>query len=432
MRSNIRVPNAPIAPSDRILGLDVLRGFGVLGILVMNIPLFAMPEMASLNPTAYGDFTGLNRWVWVLSHIFADLKFISIFLMLFGAGIVLMTSKVEAKRQSAVGLYYRRTLWLIVIGMLHAYLLWYGDILVMYGICALVIFPFRKVAPKWLLTIGLITTLVASLLSLLGGWSLPFWPREAYEQMVLTWKPTQVLIRAEIAAYQGGWLEQMAHRVPAAFEAQTFLFLIFYGWRAAGLMLVGMALLKWRVLTGQRSRRFYLALMAGGFAIGLPLIIYGVDRNFAASWSLDYSMFFGDQFNYWGSLFVALGYTCMVMLICKSRRLKKAICPLAAVGRMALTNYLLQTVICTTVFYGHGLGLFGRVERSEQMLIVFGVWAFSLVASPIWLRFFRFGPAEWLWRSLTYRKLQPMRCRTLKPSPHANSQTERRRPANQD
>jgi uncharacterized protein len=197
-------------------------------------------------------------------------------------------------------------------------------------------------------------------------------------------------------------------------------------------MLVGMALLKWRVLAGQRSRRLYLALMVGGFAIGFPLIIYGAERIFAASWSFRYSVFFGYQFNYAGSLFVALGYTSMVMLICKSRRFKKLTSPLAAVGRMALTNYLLQTVICTTVFYGHGLGLFGQVERSEQMLIVFGVWALSLVASPIWLRFFRFGPAEWLWRSLTYRKLQPMRCRTLKTSPHTNSQTERRRHANQD
>ena len=120
-------------------------------------------------------------------------------------------------------------------------------------------------------------------------------------------------------------------------------------------------------------------------------------------------MFFGALFNYWGSLAVSLGYIGMVMLVCLSSWLDRLTRPFAAVGRMALTNYLVQTLICTTIFYGHGLGLFGRVERQEQILIVFAVWVFQVAVSPLWLRYFRFGPFEWLWRSLTYQKVHPMR-----------------------
>jgi uncharacterized protein len=174
-------------------------------------------------------------------------------------------------------------------------------------------------------------------------------------------------------------------------------------------MLVGMALLKWGVITAQRSPRFYRTMLAAGFVIGLPVVIYGVTRNFAAGWALGYSMFLGWQYNYWGSLFISLAYIGAVMLICKSNPLEKFTRPFAAVGRLALSNYLLQTIICTTIFYGHGLGLYGKVERIGQIAIVIGVWILQLVISPIWLRKFRFGPAEWLWRSLTYWKIQPMR-----------------------
>ena len=116
----------------------------------------------------------------------------------------------------------------------------------------------------------------------------------------------------------------------------------------------------------------------------------------------------GSQYNYWGSVLVSLGWVGVVMLACKSGRLAPATAPLAAVGRMAFSNYILQTVICTTIFYGHGFGLFGRVSRVGQIAIVIAVWTVQLIVSPIWLRHFRFGPLEWLWRSLTYRRVQPM------------------------
>lgn len=399
----------PISPSERVTSLDVLRGFAVLGILIMNIQSYAMIGPAYINPTAYGDLDGWNKWVWIVSHVFGDQKFMTLFSIMFGAGILMMSSRAEERERSAAGLHYRRIFWLFAIGMVHAYLLWYGDILVTYAVCAILVFLLRKLSPPKLLLTGLLVLAVPSLLYWLFGWSMQFWPPESVEGLRVSWKPGTEAIAKEIAAYQGGWPEQMAQRASSAFWFQTFLFLIFQGWRAGGLMLVGMALLKWGVLTAQRPPRFYRTMLAAGFVIGLPVVIYGVMRNFAAGWSLDYSMFFGWQFNYWGSLFMASAYVGVVMLACQTKPLERFTRPFAAVGRLALSNYLLQTLICTTIFYGHGFGLFGEVERAGQVLIVLAIWVVQLIVSPIWLRYFKFGPAEWLWRSLTYWKIQPMR-----------------------
>ncbi|MBN1311821.1 MAG: DUF418 domain-containing protein [Anaerolineae bacterium] len=399
----------PTRPSERILALDALRGFAILGILVMNIQLFAMIEAAYLNPASYGDLTGINRWVWILSHVFTDQKFMTIFSLLFGAGIVLFTNRLEEKGLNPVRLHYRRTLWLLVIGLLHAYLLWYGDILVPYALCSFIVVLFRKKSPTLLTVLGVTVFSVSSILYLLFGLFLSYMPPEVYEGTKLSWQPVLEVVNHEIATYQSGWLEQMPLRAMTALKFQTFIFLILFLWRAGGLMLMGMALFKWDVFTAQRSRRFYATIMVIGLAVGMPIVSYGVVRNFAAGWSFDYSMFLGTQFNYWGSLLVSLGYIGLIMLVSKAPKLTSITRLFGAVGRMALTNYLLQTIICTTIFYGHGFGLFGQVERNGQILIVLGVWAFQLIASPLWLRYFRFGPAEWAWRSLTYWKPQPFR-----------------------
>jgi uncharacterized protein len=400
---------APTAPSERIIAIDALRGFAVLGILVMNIQSFSMIGPAYLNPTAYGDLTGINRWVWILSHLFTELKFMSIFSMLFGAGVLLFTQRIEARGRRAAGLHYRRTLWLIVIGLAHAYLLWYGDILVKYGMCALLLYLFRRVRPKRLLIVGLAVLSVSSLLYFMFGLSMPYWPPESTRGLLDAWQPSAERTALIVSAYSGGWLEQMTQRVPGALMMETMVFMIQTGWRAMGLMMVGMALFKWGVLSAQRSKRFYARLAILGLGLGLPVVAYGIVRNFAVGWSMGYSFFLGSQFNYWGSIGVSLGYVAVFMLVSRSSRFTGITRRLAAVGRMALSNYLLQTIICTTIMYGHGFGLFGRVERWHQALIVIVIWIIQLAVSPVWLSHFRFGPAEWLWRTLTYWKPQPMR-----------------------
>jgi uncharacterized protein len=379
----------------------------VLGILILNIQAFSMPWAAYANPTAYGDLSGPNLWVWVLSHVFAEQKFISIFSMLFGAGVILMTSK--GGGEHSAGVHYRRMGWLILFGLLHAHLLWFGDILYTYGVCGLIVYLFRKLSPGPLIAWSIALQAVSSGLFVLIGTSMLQAPPEAVGDIERQMRVTPEAIQRELAAYRGGWLDQQSIRSGDALNLETQGFLLYSIWKVLGLMLLGMALFKMGVFSAARSTTFYIGLVAIGLLVGVPVVSYGVYQNFAAGWDVRYSGFLGTQFNYWASIIVALGWVGAVMLACKTQVLQRATSVLADVGRMAFTNYILQTLICTTIFYGHGLGLFGYVDRVGQIGVVLAVWAFELVMSPWWLRRFAFGPMEWLWRSLTYWQLQPMR-----------------------
>ncbi|MBD3266631.1 DUF418 domain-containing protein [bacterium] len=399
----------PISPSERNQALDVLRGFAIFGILIMNIQSFAMVGSAYFNPTVHSDMTGLNQWIYYLSHIFADSKFMTIFSLLFGGSIIMITNRIETKGIKPRGVYYRRMLVLLLLGCMHAYLLWYGDVLVWYALCGFWAFLFRKFSPKWLIFIGLILLGIGSALSILSGLSLPYMPAENYQNLMEQWAPSQERLQVEIDTYQGTWLEQMKHRLPFAFMLHTFVFFFFALWRVGGLFLIGMALFKMGIFTAKQTPRFYIILTLTGFILGFPLVITGLINNYAANWSLDYTKFLGSQYNYWGSIPVSLGYIGCIMLACKSSHWLPYLQPMAKIGRTALSNYLLQTVICTTLFYGHGFGLFGQVERSGQVLIVLCVWISQLLITALWLQYFRLGPIEWIWRSLTYKQFQPLR-----------------------
>ncbi|MYA80768.1 MAG: DUF418 domain-containing protein [Acidobacteriia bacterium] len=250
---------------------------------------------------------------------------------------------------------------------------------------------------------------VASAYSIGSGVSLPYWPEEARVAFTAdVWQPTPAMINAELAAYRGGWIDQQPVRSEGAFAFETLVLITWGVWRAGGLMLIGMALFKHGVFSARRSTRFYAALIAVAAAVGLPLQAYGILLDFARGWPV-WSFFVGVQFNYWPSIAVSLGYVGAVMLACRTAALRPYTRPFAAVGQTALSNYLLQTVICTTIFYGHGLGWFGSVDRAGQAGVVAAVWVVQLLSSSLWLRRFRFGPAEWMWRSLTYGVRQPLR-----------------------
>ena len=193
----------------------------------------------------------------------------------------------------------------------------------------------------------------------------------------------------------------MAHRVPAALETETIDFATRLFWQMTGLMLIGMALFKLGVLSATCSRTFYLRMAILGFGAGIMLIALGLWRSYTTRWDLLDFVLVSEQLHYWGNLFVALGWVALAMLLCQRGWQLRSV---AAVGRMALTNYLLQTVICTTIFYGHGFGLFGRVDRASQLAIVVAIWAFQLLASSTWLRYFAVGPMEWVLRWFIYRR----------------------------
>ncbi len=390
----------PTPPSERIVSLDALRGVAVLGILVINVRVFSMPELTLLNPTVYGDFTGSNYWAWLAGHVLAELKFITIFSALFGAGIVLFIEKKDRTGRSAMRLHYRRTVLLFLIGLAHAYLLWYGDILVPYGICGFVLAFTHDWKPTVLAGYGVVLLLVSPLLEVFAGLA------GGGGVIAARWAPAEATLAAEVATYRSGWVEQLGHRVPTALGRQTGGFVGGTFWRVGGSILLGMALYKWGVLTGERSDRLYRRLVAGG-VLGVGVILAGVWYIEANDWSAGAALFWR-QFNYVGSLLVAGGYVGLVTLHVRRRPEGPLTRAFAAVGRTAFTNYLLQTVVATSVFYGHGLGLFGSVSRIEALAMVVAFWPLQVALSVLWLRAFRFGPVEWVWRTLTYGERQPL------------------------
>jgi uncharacterized protein len=430
---------APVAAKDRVSSVDTLRGFALLGILAMNIIAFALPMAAYMNPLLeslkpyQGPYTGLNKLSWWVMHLVFDQKMMSIFSMLFGAGLILMGGRAQTQmpeRRGFAGVYYRRLLWLFLFGMIHAYLIWFGDILVSYALCGMVVYPLRRLRPKWLILIGTAFFLVTVPVNGLIGGFMIFTEKSAaevqklvaegkpiteeqkemlkgYDEFAVMMSPPKEKIDEHIAAMRGRDTVIAAN----AKEAATFQFMVFFlwtFWRATGLMLIGMALMKLGVFAAALSRQAYIRMAVIGYGVGFPLIIGGAllmeHHNFdpALVFALD------GQFNYIGSLGVALGHVGVIMLICKTGILTTARSALAAVGRMAFTNYLMQSILMTFVFYGWGLGYYGHVERAYLYLFVLGVWALQLIISPLWLSRFRFGPAEWVWRSLTYWKPQPM------------------------
>ena len=189
----------------------MLRGVAVLGILALNIQAFAMPSTAYMNPTAYGDLTGVNYWVWYFTHLLGEMKFWGIFSMLFGAGVLIMTTRCEQTGRSPAGVHYRRMGWLLLIGLMHAHLIWYGDILVTYALCGLLIYFVRKLSPTLLFVIGVCLLLVAFMISLAFGWMMGE-VEEMRAQMATSWGPGEEMDR-ELGLYRGGWAGQLRHRV---------------------------------------------------------------------------------------------------------------------------------------------------------------------------------------------------------------------------
>ena len=392
---------------SRIASLDVLRGFALMGILLMNIQLFAMPTAAYINPYAYGDMQGVNFVVWSFNHLFADQKFMTLFSVLFGAGILVFCQNAVKKGHSAASLHYQRNFWLMVFGLIHGYLLWHGDILFSYALCAFVVFLFRNQSVTTLVVSGLVMISIASLLSLATGFAIPYIPAEGIEGMTKSWKPTETAIQHEIAAYTGGFSTALAQRTNDTVFMQSYMFLNYFFWRAGGLMLIGMALFKAGFFALRFSVTQYACTALICATVGFAVTIYGVEANLKAQFSLEYSMFIGSQFNYWGSLLVSMAYACIIMIMVKQHVLMPLQKRLAMIGKTAFSNYIFHTLACSVLFYF--AGYMGQFERAEQLLTVFIIYGLQLILTPLWLKHYQYGPLEWLWRSLTYRQFQPMK-----------------------
>lgn len=385
--------------TDRIDSLDVLRGFAILGILVMNIQAFAMISQAYLNPTLGGSMTGMDFWIWVVSHVAFDSKFLALFAALFGAGMVVMAERAEAAGDTPWRLHRRRMGILALIGLIHAYGIWFGDILFIYAVIGVIAFAFRRASIRRLLVFAALFYAVPVIVGLAMTGMFYIMPGDEYDAMVQAyWQPSVEAIAGQQEAYRSGWFGQMAQRVPDAATLHVLALPLEEGWRVLALMLAGMAALKSGLLTGAWSAQRYAAAGLLGAGIGLPIVIAGVVFNQATGWEMKTSLYLGALFNHLGAPLVTLAWVCGALIVLKRGLWPSLLGRLRAVGQTALSCYLLTSVLCVTVFYGHGLGLFGQADRVDQLLIMFAVWAVLLTVAPAWLRRFEMGPVEWLWR----------------------------------
>lgn len=445
---------APVPESRRVGAVDVLRGVAVLGILAMNVTTFGLPIAAYMNPAAEGivpyggPFSGLNLIAWIAQHVFVDMKMMTIFSMLFGAGLVLMSGEREAAGAAGgsvpptrrfAGVYYRRLGWLLLIGLIHAYVVWYGDILTTYALCGLVLYPLRRLAPRWLIALGVGLCLIGVVLSLGMGGMLWWMQREAaaaqaaldagkeltaqQRGMLDGWRdanagfnPAPEQVAREIERVRGPLSSVIGYNIENALMFQTVMFVFMSFWRCTGGMLIGMGLMKLGVFSARRSRGFYIRLAAWSYGLGFLLVGMSTVQHLRHGFGMVDFFLLGGQWNHVGSFGVALGHVAMVMLLVRSGAMRGLVERLGAAGRMALTNYLTQSLLCTAVFFGWGLGLFGSLLRWQLLLVAVAVWIVQLVWSKWWLSRFQFGPAEWAWRSLTYWRWQPMRRVSVAPA----------------
>jgi uncharacterized protein len=418
---------APVEAAERVEALDTVRGFALLGILLMNICSFGMPSAAESNPTVWGGATGADFWFWWVQSVFWSGKMRALFSLCFGAGVIYLTARAEARGASAADTYYRRTFWLMAFGIAHAYLLWYGDILYPYALLGLLLYPLRKLSPRWLTALGVLMVLGAcfqtwqqtnemrtardSYQAIPEHAQLPKeveGARGTYTGMLADWQPSPAKIEQELKAYRGTYAEAYASRSAArsSWDAQPYYST--GSWDFLAFMLLGMAFARWGVLDGAWPRRAYLWVAVIGLASGTAVGVWAANHEAASGFSPIAAM---ESYTVYQPvrLLMGVGYLAAIVGIVQQGWLLWLTHPLSAVGRMAFSNYIMHTVICTTLFYGHGLGWFGKLNRHELYYVVAAIWLLQLIVSPLWLRAFRFGPLEWCWRSLTYWQRQPMR-----------------------
>ncbi|MDM7335306.1 DUF418 domain-containing protein YeiB [Klebsiella pneumoniae] len=373
---------------ERNVTLDFVRGVAILGILLLNISAFGKPKAAYLNPAWSGSASLSDAWTWALLDLLAQVKFLTLFALLFGAGLQLLLPRGKRWIQSRLTL-------LALLGFIHGLFFWDGDILLAYALVGLVSWRMVREAHhvKSLFNTGVVLYLtgiaVLVLLGLISGTAAN-----------RSWAPDAANLQYEQYWKLHGGMEAVSNR--ADMLSDNLLALgAQYGWQLAGMMLMGAALMRSGWLKGQFSLRHYrrtgALLVAAGMAVNLPAIF----AQWYLAWDYRWCAFLLQAPRELSAPLQAIGYAALAWgywpQLCRFR----LVGAIACVGRMALTNYLLQTLICTTLFYH--LGLFMRFDRLQLLAFVPPIWAVNLLVSSLWLRRFRQGPVEWLWRQLTLR-----------------------------
>jgi uncharacterized protein len=404
---------------QRILTLDIVRGVAVMGILAMNIIAFAMPIQAYMNPFAYGTQGIIDLAVYAFNFVLIDGKMRGLFSFLFGASMLLVIELAQARGQTGRSVTFRRQLWLLFFGMIHFYLIWFGDILIGYALIGMAAWFFRNKSVRTLVAIGVV--LVAVQLALMGIFAslvhslapevaagtanaeqLEMWKGFARDFAV----PSDEHLAEIMALHLGPWTG-IVHQQVTEHLMLPFFFAFLMGWETLGYMLFGMAALKSGFLAGAWTDRAYRRIALIGFAITIPaysvlavlLFRDGFSVTGIWTWTMTATVPFRPV--------MVLAYAALVILM--TRNGGWLVDRIAAAGRAAFTNYLGTSIVMTFVFYGWGLGLFGALGRAQLWLVVLAMWVLMLAWSKPWLDRYRYGPFEWLWRSLVRWQPQPMR-----------------------
>ena len=409
-----------VSGGDRHTSIDAVRGMAVLGILLMNIVGMGMPTFAYVNPSYWGGFHGADLAVWAVNNVLTDGKMRALFTMLFGASTVLIADRATGQRPGPIATHYGRMFWLLLFGMAHAYLLWWGDILVAYAIAGLVIFPFRKLNPMLLIGIGLV--ILAGLIAkdLIDAGQMEVLRAAATAPgasaaAIKAWQDASVAVQApadlaaaEIAGFRGTFMSALHARAYVAMLMQLVIDPTDAIPEAIGQMLIGMALFRLGFFTLRWSSRAYAGVVAFGYLVAAPLTAWLAWMI----WQSGFEPLVLHRLEVWQAAsrpFIALAHASVLLLIIRSGALTVLVNRLTAAGRMAFSNYLITSIITTLVFCGFGLGLYGQLSRFQQLAVVAAVWVFILAWSRPWLERFHYGPFEWLWRTLVRWKPQPFR-----------------------
>ena len=434
------VPFAPAQRAERISAIDVLRGFALMGILVLNINDFGSVELTHDIPTLnslYGPHGGLNFAVLLIKWMFFEGKVRGIFSMLFGAGVMLLTTRAEKRGAAAsvADIYTRRNMLLTLFGLLHGIFIWDGDILFDYGLNALLfLYPARKLKASFLIIAGILLSLTLGTLGVMGftkSGSDVFLSRQvkAVQQRQRDHQPltpadsavekqwqaavenhtvTPAKLSEDLAEGRAGYRMHVEENLSLYFGKKVIIHVYGIG-DAVSAMLLGMGLFKVGFLTAEMSDSVYLLTILCGFALSLPLYLYAFLSAYHSHFDflvLDKWVWIPYEFTRTAGM---LALTAVVMLLVKRGVFRTPQRWFAAVGKTALSNYIGTSLLCQFVFLWGPWKLYGKLEYYQLMYVVFGVWVVNMVSSTLWLRYFEFGPLEWVWRSLTYGKAQPMR-----------------------
>lgn len=387
----------------RIEHLDVLRGLAILGILIVNAPFFAGTWQSAFLPSVPPLAVDQNTlWSWLVMHVFFEFKMITLFSMLFGVSLYLVGGERSDKEKGAQ--LRRRLSWMLLFGLIHGAVIWYGDILLPYAISGFLALFARSWKALTLLIVGIVLTLASASLIGLFILAMQHAPAEATREQLEMFNQSAEEYAAFKEAITGGVVSTFQRNLSLWIE--FFLQpLIFVVPRTVGVMMIGLALFKWGFMTGKSPVWLYLLFLVLGAGSFAAMWVQGV-HEFEAGFPIELVQGEGQLYIALLSPFGTLFYISLLMLMLKSGVFGFVTTTLAATGRMAFTNYIAQSLIMTTIFWR--LGYFGEVSRPDLWLVVGAIWLLQLIWSPIWLSAFAMGPLEWVWRCLTYKRWVPI------------------------